>query len=115
MPLIDLPLPELLEYPGRNPRPADHDAYWAAALAELDATPPRPELRPSGAIAPRNVEAFDLLFTGVGDARIYAKYLRPRGAGKHPAVLQFHGYAGHTGDWLDKVNHVPGGSDPDGV
>ncbi|MBL9202880.1 MAG: acetylxylan esterase [Opitutaceae bacterium] len=103
MPLIDLPLPELLKYAGRNPRPADFDAYWAAALAELDATPPNPELQPSRVIAPRNVEAFDLRFTGVGGARIYAKYLRPRTAGKHPAVLQFHGYSGHTGDWLDKV------------
>ncbi|MBL9189021.1 MAG: acetylxylan esterase [Opitutaceae bacterium] len=102
MPLIDKPLPELLTYTGRNPRPADFDAYWAAALAELDATPPQPELRPTGVIAARHVEAFDLWFTGVGGARIYAKYLRPRSAGKHPAVLQFHGYSGHTGDWLDK-------------
>ena len=42
MPLIDKPLPELLVYPGRNPRPTDFDAYWSAALAELDATPPQP-------------------------------------------------------------------------
>lgn len=41
MPLIDLPLAELLAYPGRNPRPADFDAYWDAALRELDATDPR--------------------------------------------------------------------------
>lgn len=106
MPLIDKPLPELLTYAGRNPRPADFDAYWAAALAELDATPPNPELRPSTVVASANVKCFDLRFTGVGGARIYAKYLRPkssvaRGA-KHPAVLQFHGYSGHTGDWLDK-------------
>ena len=40
MPLLDLPLDKLKTYQGRNPRPADHDAYWARALAELDATPP---------------------------------------------------------------------------
>lgn len=106
MPLIDKPLPELLTYAGRNPRPADFDAYWAAALAELDATPPNPELRPSAVVASANVECFDLRFTGVGGARIYAKYLRPKSSvahgAKHPAVLQFHGYSGHTGDWLDK-------------
>ena len=125
MPLIDLPLPELLTYAGRNPRPADFDDYWSAALRELDATPPQPDLRPSSAIAPRHVEAFDLWFTGVGGARIYAKYLRPKNplpasasasasasapasssplppALRHPAVLQFHGYSGHSGDWLDK-------------
>lgn len=103
MPLIDKPLPELFEYRGRNPRPADFDAYWEAALRELDATDPQPELRPTTAIASQNIEAFDLWFTGVGGARIYAKYLRPKGAGgKRPAVLQFHGYSGHSGDWLDK-------------
>src|SRR4051812_45720204 len=104
MPLIDKPLPELFEYRGRNPRPADFDAYWAAALRELNATDPQPELKPTAVIAPQNVEAFDLWFTGVGGARIYAKYLRPKVAStsKHAAVLQFHGYSQHSGDWLDK-------------
>src|SRR3954467_5097111 len=103
MPLIDKPLPELFEYRGRNPRPADFDAYWAEALRDLDATDPKPELKPTSVIAPRNIECFDLWFTGVGGARIYAKYLRPKSpAGKRPAVLQFHGYSGNSGDWLDK-------------
>lgn len=105
MPLIDKPLPELLLYRGRNPCPADFDAYWAEALRELDATPPQPELRPNAAMSTRAIECFDLWFTGVGGARIYAKYLRPRNAGqsgRHPAVLQFHGYSGNSGDWLDK-------------
>jgi cephalosporin-C deacetylase len=104
MPLIDLPLPELFRYQGRNPRPADHDAYWAAALRELDATDPRPELRPATVVQSSRVECFELWFTGVGGARIFAKYLRPKSAPgtRHPAVLQFHGYSGHSGDWLDK-------------
>ena len=116
MPLIDLPLSGLLAYAGRNPRPADFDAYWAAALRELDATDPQPELRPATAITPHHTEALDLWFTGVGGARIYAKYLRPKSAStpststltstlkpaRRPAVLQFHGYSGHSGDWLDK-------------
>ena len=105
MPLIDLPLAELHRYAGRNPKPADYDAYWAEALRDLDATPPQPELRPNPILSTRQVECFDLWFTGVGGARIYAKYLRPKlaaGAAPLPAVLQFHGYSGHTGDWLDK-------------
>ncbi|MFH1498773.1 MAG: acetylxylan esterase [Verrucomicrobiota bacterium] len=106
MPLVDKPLSELRNYQGRNPRPADHDAYWAAALAELDATPPNPELVPATAIAPRGVECFDLWFTGVGGARIYAKYLRPAGAAKAPAVLQFHGYSGNGGDWTGKLAYA---------
>ena len=105
MPLIDLPLEKLREYRGRNPRPADHDAYWTAALAELAVTDPRPELRPSSVVGSEKVECLDLWFTGVGGARIYAKYLRPRarGGARHPAVLQFHGYTAHSGDWLDKL------------
>jgi cephalosporin-C deacetylase len=108
MPLIDKPLPELFEYRGRNPRPDDYDAYWEAALRDLAATDPRPEVRPSATVAPRHVECFDLWFTGVGGARVYAKYIRPKYAAgnaataKRPAVLQFHGYSGHSGDWFDK-------------
>lgn len=105
MPLVDKPLPELFEYRGRNPRPDDFDAYWAEALRELDATPPEPELRPTPDIQAKNVEAFELWFTGVGGARIFAKYLRPRNVAagaRHPAVLQFHGYSRDSGDWLDK-------------
>ncbi|HUR58324.1 MAG TPA: acetylxylan esterase [Opitutaceae bacterium] len=104
MPLIDKPLPELLEYRGRTPRPADFDAYWATAMRELEATPAQPELKPNPLLSTRHVECFDLWFTGVGGARVYAKYLRPktRPVAKCPAVLQFHGYNGNSGDWLDK-------------
>lgn len=104
MPLLDKPLSELRTYQGINPRPADFDAYWSKALAELDATDPKPELVPSAAITPKHTEAFDLWFTGVGGARIYAKYLRPKQrTGKCPAVLQFHGYSGNGGDFASKL------------
>ena len=109
MPLIDLPLAELRRYPGRNPRPADFDAYWATALRELDFTDPQPEFRPNPTIAAPGAECFDLWFTGVGGARVYAKFLRPKNPPvggvpkKLPAVLQFHGYSGHSGDWFEKL------------
>src|SRR5882724_7426308 len=107
MPLVDKPLPELFEYRGHNPRPIDFDAYWADALSELDRTPPDPQLSPNAALTTRAVECFDLWFSGVGGARVYAKYLRPKpsvgaSVAKYPAVLQFHGYSGNSGDWLDK-------------
>src|SRR5882724_7998635 len=113
MPLIDKPLPELRVYAGLNPRPADFDAYWSAALRELDVTDPRPDLRPSAVIAPRSAECFDLWFTGVGGARIYAKYIRPKNAisdgGKRPAAIQFHGYSGNSGEWMDKLGYAAEG------
>lgn len=113
MPLVDLPLEQLRSYAGRNPRPADFDAYWEEALRELAATDPRPELVPNPALNAPGVECFDLWFTGVGGARIYAKYLRPsaasRGGKPVPAVLQFHGYSGNVGDWAGKLVYAANG------
>ena len=112
MPVIDLPLAELKRYGGLNPRPADFDAYWAEALRELDATPAQPELIPTKEIAPKNAECFELWFTGVGGARVFAKYLRPKNAassGRHPAVLQFHGYSWNSGDWTSKLAYATEG------
>ena len=40
---------------------------------------------------------------------MHAKYLRPKTPGRHPAVLQFHGYSGNSGDWLDKLAFVAEG------
>jgi len=104
MPIIDKPLSELCEYRGTNPKPADFDAYWERALAELDAVDPAPELIPVDSLGPCNAETYDLFFTSVGGARIYAKYLRPRNApANNPALLIFHGYTGNSGDWHDKL------------
>jgi cephalosporin-C deacetylase len=109
MPIVDLRLDQLHRYEGRNPRPADMDAYWDAALAEMQSVDPAVELIPHPLDAPF-VECFDLYFTGFGGARVYAKYLRPKNALEpHPAVLMFHGYAGNSGDWADKLGYVARG------
>lgn len=106
MPLIDMPLPELLKYQGRNPRPADFDDYWERALAELKTVDPAVEMTPSPFQVPF-AECWDLYFTGVRNARIYAKYIKPKGVAEpHPAVLQFHGYTGSSGDWQDKLQYA---------
>jgi cephalosporin-C deacetylase len=102
MPLFEMPLEELRSYQGRNPKPADFDAYWDRALDELEATEARPELTPHPNPA-HFAECFDLWFTGVGGARIHAQYVRPRTNGPHPAVLKFHGYSGSAGDWFDML------------
>jgi len=109
MPLIDMPLAQLRSYQGRNPRPADFDSYWDESLAEMRAIAPEIELRPVD-IGSRAADCFDLFFTGVGGARIHAKYLRPRAStGKHPAVVLFHGYNWSSGDWNDKLAWVSQG------
>jgi len=99
MPTIDLPLDELRAYAGRNPRPPDFDDYWAAALAELDAVAPEVAVEPVD-VPSVIAECADLWFTGVGGARVYAKYLRPRAAdAAHPGVVVFHGYSMGSPDW----------------
>ena len=110
MPAFDFPLAELQRYRGTNPRPDDFDAYWDAGVRALEEHDPQVELIPNDTITSRVAECFDLWFTGPGGARVYAKYLRPRQrAGRGPAVLQFHGYSGDSGDWQDKLGLVAEG------
>ncbi|MCX7869769.1 MAG: acetylxylan esterase, partial [Terrimicrobiaceae bacterium] len=107
MPLIDKPLEELRLYRGIHPRPQGFDEFWKRALEEIDRTSPNPRLEPNPHFSCRAAEAFDLWFTGVGGAKIYAKYLRPRSLpAPHPAILEFHGYSGSSGDWSDKLRFV---------
>jgi cephalosporin-C deacetylase len=106
MPLIDMPLEQLKEYRGRNPRPDDFEEYWDRAVAEMKATDPQLEMIPAKFQAP-NAECFDLYFTGVRGARVHAKYVRPTIAKEpHPAVVLFHGYSGNAGDWADKLAYA---------
>jgi hypothetical protein len=46
--LIDMPLEQLRTYTGRNPRPADFDAFWDRALAEMRAVDPKVEMTRHG-------------------------------------------------------------------
>ena len=109
MPVFELSLTELEAYAGRNPRPDDFDAYWAAALSEMAAVEPNLLLQPH----PYPVdfaECFDLYFSGVRGARVHAKYLRPTSKmAPHPCILRFHGYGGNSGDWYDNLAYVAQG------
>lgn len=95
-----MPLEELKSYGGLNPRPNDFDEYWSSALAEMKSIDPNVEFIPYP-IKTATAECFDMFFTGVGGARIHAKYVRPKGVSEpHPAVVVFHGYTGNSGDWF---------------
>lgn len=109
MPMIDMPLEELKEYKGVNPKPADFDEYWEKALAEMNAVDPKVEFIKSEFEIP-GVECYDMYFTGVNGARIHAKHLRPKNIeGKIPAILKFHGYSGDCGGWLDHAAYALSG------
>lgn len=109
MPIIDMPLEELKVYQGRNPKPDDFDAYWDKALAEMRAVDPQVELKETAFTAP-GAQCYDMYFTGVNGARVYAKCLKPaHSSGKMPAMLHFHGYSGASGDWTGYLPYVLAG------
>lgn len=106
MPAIDMKLEELKKYTGINPCPTDFDDYWLKAMEEMRAVAPKVEVKPAQFQVPF-AECYDLYFTGVKGARIHAKYLKPvHMKEKNPAVLQFHGYSGNSGDWSEKLQYV---------
>lgn len=99
--LFDMPIHQLELYTGCNPRPDDLEAFWANALNELSSIPEKIELVEADFESPI-ARCYHLFFTGTGGARIHAKLLLPKAApGPVPAVLKFHGYSGHSGDWAD--------------
>ncbi|TVR47968.1 MAG: alpha/beta fold hydrolase [Planctomycetota bacterium] len=108
MPQVDLTPEELTHYTGRNPRPEDFDAFWDDGVAQMQRQDAQLVLTPAGWQVP-GVECFELWFSGVGGARIHAKYLRPEGRSNCPVVLQFHGYSQSSGDWSSKLSWVQQG------
>ncbi len=106
MPLIDMPLEELLQYQGINPCPPDYDTFWDTAVRNMKEIDPRVELVPSEFTVPY-AECFDLYFTGTGGARIHAKYLRPKNREEpHPAIIHLHGYSASSAGWAEKLSYV---------
>jgi cephalosporin-C deacetylase len=109
MPLVDLPLAELETYKGSSPRPDDFDTYWETALAEMRGVDPKVELVPAK-IQTSFAECFHLYFTGVR-ARACTRSTCARAGGRTPgpALLEFHGYSGHSGDFATKLGWVAAG------
>ena len=109
MPCIDMPLSKLQEYQGRNPRPADFDAFWDASIEEMNAIDPQAEFVPydyPSCVA----DCFELTFTSTKGAKIFAKFAKPKNtSGKHPAILRFHGLSGDSGSWQGLLPFVSQG------
>src|SRR3990167_9301247 len=54
-------------------------------------------------------DCFDMYFTGVNEARVYAKLLKPKDKTKCPALLCFHGYSGSSYQWVDYLGYAAQG------
>lgn len=109
MPILDMCLEELKQYQGSTPRPADFDAYWERALQELDKTDPAVKLQPAAFASPV-ADCYDMYFTGVGGAQIYAKLLVPKNIqGTTSAMLHFHGFGCASSEWVYYLPYAASG------
>ena len=107
MPLIDMPVNELYTFQGRNECPADFDAYWDRAVAQMEALGTGCELIP--AFTAPGLECFEMYFTGVGGARIHCRLVKPTSPGRHPAICLYHGYTGSCGSFMGLMNWAAAG------
>lgn len=99
MPMLDMPLEELKTYMGKTPCPADFDEFWDRSLEQMYATDPKVEIKPYD-LGSACCDAYELTFTAVDGARIYARMLKPKNiTGKVPAVIEFHGHGGFSMYW----------------
>lgn len=110
MPCVDMPLESLKEYKGRNPRPTDFDEYWDSSLAEMNAIDPKVDFTLYMGLSSKIADFYELTFTSTKGARIYAKFAKPKSLNeKAPAVLQFHGLSGDSGEWNTLLKYVSQG------
>jgi len=109
MPLIDMPLEKLKEYQGVNPKPEDFDDFWERSLAEMREIDPKPEFR-KVETGSRIADCYELTFRSTKNARIFAKFARPKNlTGRIPAVLHFHGLSGSSDSFKSLYAYVSQG------
>lgn len=109
MPLVDLSLKELNEYQGISPKPKDFDEFWDASIEAAKLCDWQVILKANEFQTPF-CKCYDLYFTSLDGARIYAKYMVPSKVEEPaPAVIKFHGYSISSGDWTSHLDYVANG------
>ena len=97
MAFFDMPLEQLQAYRPQRDEPADFDAFWQATLAETRSHALEPEFTPID-VGLRNLETFDVSFSGYGGQRIKAWLVMPRQRSSNiPCVVEYLGYGGGRG------------------
>ena len=93
MPGIDWPLTQLNAYKPELNAPADFDEFWSATLAESAAQPLEPDFTPYD-FPSANFDVLAVRYSGFGGSSIGGWLVKPRGSGKFPALVVYHGYSG---------------------
>lgn len=100
---IDLPESQLADYRSAQTEPADFDAFWDETIAAARAAASVARIEPvdSGL---STLEVFDVTFSGWDGQPVKAWLRVPKGAtGPLPAVVEFVGYGGGRGHFLDNL------------
>jgi len=99
--LTDLPEPALWQHRSALVEPADFDEFWAATLTQARRHDAAPVATPvAGPL--RTVEVHDVTFPGFGGDPVRAWLRRPAGTtDRLPTVVQYVGYGGGRGSYLD--------------
>jgi cephalosporin-C deacetylase len=100
MPSIDWPLERMREYQPELYREADFDDYWNETIGEAKSQTLNLELIPYD-LKSRGVECYQIRFDAFRSGRIAGWYLKPKGKGKFPGLMQYHGYSGRAQRPLD--------------
>lgn len=109
MPLIDMPLHELLKYQGSSPCPSDMNEFWDRSVLEMEQLGTYCELADARFQVP-NTKCYDMHYVGVKGARIHAKVAMPaKITEKLPALCWFHGYSGRAEDFSALLSYVQAG------
>ena len=103
MAAFDLPLDELRSYLPDRREPADFDAFWAANLTEARRHASDVVLRPVD-VGLRNLETFDVTFSGFGGQRIKGWLILPRQRSEPlSCVIEYVGYGGGRGLLVERL------------
>ena len=103
MPNIDFGLEQLWAYQPLENEPADFSAFWETIVSEAREGAPQAELSPAGPPM-AHVQAFRVVFGGLGGTPIAGWYVRPEGDGPFPGIVYYHGYSGRGARPLEMYN-----------
>lgn len=100
---VDMPASELPDYRSSQVDPGDFDEFWEATIESTRAAASAVRIEPveSGLTT---IDVFDVTFSGWAGQPVKAWLRMPKGAtGPLPAVVQFVGYGGGRGHYLEDL------------
>lgn len=102
----EMPLEQLSNYHGTNPKPDDFDEFWDLRMKEVNSFPLNYEVKKSEMTTNMDCVMEELWFESIDHGRVYAKFLHHPTQLNQPLILQFHGYPGASRSWFEQASFV---------